>query len=98
MSSSVFYEHENVTLSLHKEEVITSPGYPYKDYERETNYTWDVGADDATDEISLNITMDIQDTTGFLCEDYLMVCVPKSLVLYQLCGYLAFKFFPLTIY
>lgn len=66
-----------VTLSLYNEEVIISPGYPHRDYERDKNYTWDVRADAATEEISINITIDIHKARGFKCDDYLMVCVLK---------------------
>lgn len=77
MSLGVSYHSTNVTLSLYKEEVITSPGYPHRDYERDTNYTWAVRADAATEEISIKITIDIHEARGFGCDDYLMVCVLK---------------------
>lgn len=71
----VSYNYSIVTMSLNNEQVITSPGYPHTDYERDTNYTWYVVADDAVEEIFLNITMQIQRTKGYPCDDYLQVCV-----------------------
>lgn len=62
-------------MSLYNEEVITSPGYPHTDYDRNTNYTWYVLTDDAAEEIFIKITMEIQSTPGFPCGDYLQVCV-----------------------
>lgn len=52
-----------------------SPGYPHIDYERDTNFTWYVVADDAVEEIFIRITMEIQRTSGYPCYDYLQVCV-----------------------
>lgn len=71
----VFYRLRNVSLSLFNEVLIASPGYPHRYYKRNTNYTWDVRADDATEEIGMNITIDIHETRGFPCDDYLLVCV-----------------------
>lgn len=71
----VSYHNSVVTMSLKNEEVITSPGYPHTDYERDTNYTWYVVADDAVEEIFIKITMDIQGIPGYWCFDYLQVCV-----------------------
>lgn len=65
-------------MSLSKEEVIKSPGYPHKNYSTNTNYTWYVMASDDTEEISMEITIDIHETLGFYCEDYLQVCVLQS--------------------
>lgn len=65
-------------MSLSKDEVIESPGYPHKNYSSDTNYTWYVNASDDTEEISIEITMDIHETSGFPCEDYLQVCVLQS--------------------
>lgn len=65
-------------MSLNKEEVIESPGYPHKNYLRDTNYTWYVMAIDDTEEISIEITIDIHEVPGFPCEDYLQVCVIQS--------------------
>lgn len=62
-------------MSLYNEEVIKSPDYPHTDYEKDTNYTWYVVADDAAEEIFIKITMDIKRTAGFSCFDYLQVCV-----------------------
>lgn len=70
----VFYHYKTVTMSR-KEEVIKSPGYPHKNYERNTNYTWYVIASDDTEEISIEITTDIYQALGFPCDDYLQVCV-----------------------
>lgn len=71
----VSYNYSIVTLSLNNEQVIMSPGYPHTDYERDTNYTWYVVADDAVEEIFIRITMEIQRTPGYPCFDYLQVCV-----------------------
>lgn len=71
----VSYHYNIVTISLKKEEVIKSPGYPQKNYEKNTNYTWYVITSDDTEKISIEITMDIHETPGFSCEDYLQVCV-----------------------
>lgn len=70
----VFYHYKTVTMS-HKEEVIKSPGYPHKNYPRNTNYTWYVIASDETRQISTEITTDIREVPGFQCDDYLQVCV-----------------------
>lgn len=75
MALGVSYNYSVVTMSLYNEEVITSPGYPHIDYERDTNFTWYVVADDAVEEIFITITMEIQIIPGFWCLDYLQVCV-----------------------
>lgn len=72
---SVSYQNKTITLSFGKEEVIKSPGYPHKNYPRNTNYTWYVIASDDTEEISINITTDIHEALGFRCDDYLKVCL-----------------------
>lgn len=71
----VSYHYSIVNLLLHNAQNITSPRYPHTNYERDTNYTWYVVADDAAEEIFLNITMKIQRTKGYPCDDYLQVCV-----------------------
>lgn len=71
----VSYHYSIVNLFLRNAQNITSPGYPHRDYERDTNYTWYVVADDAAEEISIKITMEIQRTRGYPCYDYLQVCV-----------------------
>lgn len=78
MAFGVVYQLRNVRLSPFHEVLITSPGYPHRDYERNTNYTWDVRADDATEEIFIKITIDIHKAPGFPCDDYLLVCVLKN--------------------
>lgn len=55
MAFGVVYQLRNVRLSPFHKVLITSPGYPHRDYERNTNYTWDVRADDATEEIFINL-------------------------------------------
>lgn len=65
-------------MSLSKEKVIKSTGYPNKNYAKNTNYTWYVMASDDTEEISIEITIDIYKTPGFPCYDYLQVCVLQS--------------------
>lgn len=70
---SVSNHSKTITLSSSKEEVIKSPGYPHKNYPRNTNYTWYVIASDDTEEISINITMDIHEVLGFGCDDYLKI-------------------------
>lgn len=77
MSLGVSNNYKIVTLSLYDENVIASPGYQYGYYEKNTNFTWDVRADDAAEEISIHITMDIHEYRGFPCYDYLLVCVLK---------------------
>lgn len=62
-------------MLLNKEEVIKSPGYPHKNYSRNTNYTWYVIASDDTEEIFIEVTIDIHETPGFPCDDYLQVGV-----------------------
>lgn len=74
----VSFQHTIVSLSRDKKEVIKSPGFPQKNYERNTNYTWYIKASDNTEEISIKITTDIHRTPGFSCEDYLQVCVFQS--------------------
>lgn len=69
------YYDETVTLSFSREEVIKSPGYPHKNYSRNTNYIWYVIASDETEVISMEITTDIHGTPGYPCDDYLQVCV-----------------------
>lgn len=71
----VSYHNKIVTVSLDKVVVIKSPGYPHKNYEINTNYTWHVIAGDDTEEISMEITIDIHRDPNFPCEDYLQVCV-----------------------
>lgn len=66
-------------MSLSKEVIIKSPGYPHKNYERNTNYTWNVIGSDNTEEISIEITTDIYGVSGLGCGDYLQVCVIQSL-------------------
>lgn len=56
-----------------------SPGYPHINYETNTNYTWYVIASDNTEEIFIEITMDIYGVTGIRCDDYLQVCVIQIL-------------------
>lgn len=68
--------YKNVTMSLSKK--VESPGYPHKNYSTNTNYTWYVIASDNTEEISIEITMDIHQATGFRCYDYLQVCVLQN--------------------
>lgn len=55
MSLGVSNNYKIVTLSLYDENVITSPGYQYGYYEKNTNFTWDVRADDAAEEISIRL-------------------------------------------
>lgn len=71
----VSYHNKIVTMSLDKVVVIKSPGYPHKNYERNTIYTWYVIASGDTEEISMEITIDIHRDPSFPCEDYLQVCV-----------------------
>lgn len=75
----VSYHNKIVTMSLDKVVVIKSPGYPHKNYAKNTNYTWYVIASDDTEEISIEITTDIYRASGFPCDDYLQVCVLQSL-------------------
>lgn len=74
MSLCVIFKHENVTLTLDKETVVKSPGYPNKKYEQDTIYTWDVTAPATTEKISINVKIDIHKFSG-LCQDYLQVCI-----------------------
>lgn len=75
MAIDVSHHHRIVTLPLYNKVVITSPGYPYTYYERNINYTWDVRAHEDTEEIFMNITIDIDHFPGFSCVDYLLVCI-----------------------
>lgn len=65
-------------MSLSKEKVIKSPEYPHKNYAKNTNYTWYVMASGDTEEISIEITIDIHKTPRIPCVDYLQVCVLQS--------------------
>lgn len=60
-------------LTSYKEVIIQSPGYPNKNYSRDTTYKWLVTAPYTTEEILIKIKMDIQKSPG-ICEDYLQVC------------------------
>lgn len=60
-------------LPSYKEVIIQSPGYPNKDYSRDTTYKWLVTAPYTTEEILIKIKMDIQKLPS-ICKDYLQVC------------------------
>lgn len=57
-----------------------SPGYPNRNYERDTIYTWDVTAHATTEEIFINVKIDIYEDAGFICDDYLKVCIILILI------------------
>lgn len=52
---------------------IKSPGYPKVNYKTNTIYTWNVTAPAETNEILIDIDMDIKRPSSGLCEDYLKV-------------------------
>lgn len=52
---------------------ITSPGYPDVNYNNDTILTWNVTAPASTEEILIDIDMDIVTPPSGLCEDYLKV-------------------------
>ncbi|XP_062610455.1 uncharacterized protein LOC134272224 [Saccostrea cucullata] len=64
---------KKVNLPLLEEITITSPGYPWTNYERDTIYRWMVTAPDVTEEIHIRIDLDIHQTAGFACYDYLKI-------------------------
>lgn len=78
MVFGVVYQFRNVRLLLFYEVFIIFLGYLYRDYERNINYMWDVRVDDVIEEIFIKIMIDIYKVFGFLCDDYLLVCVLKN--------------------
>lgn len=62
-------------MLLNKEKVIKFLGYLYVNYERNINYIWYVIVSDDIEEIFIEIKIDIYWNWGFLCDDYLQVCV-----------------------
>lgn len=52
---------------------IKSPGYPDVNYNNDTILTWNVRAPASTEEILIDIEMDIVNPHSGLCEDYLKV-------------------------
>lgn len=70
---------ETVNLSLSQEVVIRSPGFPDVNYQRGITYKWLVTAPNNTDEISIQIKMDIHEPPNLQCEDYLQVCDSKKI-------------------
>lgn len=56
---------------------IKSPGYPDVNYKNDTVLMWNVTAPATTEEIFIDIEMDIVTPPSGLCEDYLQVICPK---------------------
>lgn len=64
---------EDIRLSSSNVLNIKSPGYPKVNYKSNTIYTWNVTAPTETNEILIDIDMDIIRPSWGLCEDYLKV-------------------------
>lgn len=58
-----------------EEEFIKFLGYLYNNYLRNIDYIWYVMVSDEIEEIFIEIMIDIYKIWGFLCDDYLQVCV-----------------------
>lgn len=58
---------------------ITSPGYPDVNYKNETVLTWNVTAPATTEEILIDIEIEIVKPPSGLCEDYLKVIFQKEI-------------------
>lgn len=69
---------ENVELSPSTVLNIKSPGYPDVNYKNHTVLIWNVTAPATTEEIFIDIEMDIVNPPSGLCEDYLKVIFPKK--------------------
>lgn len=68
---------------------IKSPGYPDVNYKKDTVLIWKVTAPATTQEILIEIVMDIIIAPIGLCEDYLKVFPPKIIIIifyYMLCN------------
>ncbi|XP_052682843.1 uncharacterized protein LOC128163316 [Crassostrea angulata] len=78
-------------LPSYKEVIIQSPGYPNKNYSRDTTYKWLVTAPYTTEEILIKIKIDIQ-KYHVICEDYLQIEEANSLTgnfqVFKQCGML----------
>lgn len=70
---------ETVDLSLSQKVIIQSPGYPDVNYQTDITYKLLVTAPSNTEEISIQIKMDIQEPHGG-CEDFLQVCYSRKKV------------------
>lgn len=70
---------ENVELSPSNVLIIKSPGYPEANYKNDTVLTWNVTAPASTEEILIDIEMDIVNPPSGLCEDYLKVIFQKEI-------------------
>lgn len=75
MEYGVFCWFRNVRLLFFNEVFIMFLGYLYRYYKRNINYIWYVRVDDVIEEIGMKIMIDIYEICGFLCDDYLLVCV-----------------------
>lgn len=58
---------------------IKSPGYPDVNYNNDTILTWNVTAPASTEEILIDIEMDIVNSPSGICEDYLKVIFLKEI-------------------
>lgn len=58
---------------------IKSPGYPDVNYKNETVLTWNVTAPASTEEILIDIEIEIVKPPSGLCEDYLKVIFQKEI-------------------
>lgn len=68
---------KDVELSLSTVLTIKSPRYLDVNYKNDIELTWNVTAPDTTEEIFIDIEMDIVTPPSGLCEDYLQVICPK---------------------
>lgn len=68
---------EDVELSPSDVLIIKSPGYPEVNYKNDTVVTWNVTAPASTEEILIDIDMDIINASDGNCEDYLKVIFPE---------------------
>lgn len=65
-------------LPSYEDVIIQSPGYPNKNYSRDTTYKLLVTAPYTTEEILIKIKMDIHKSPHSICEDYLQVCYSNN--------------------
>lgn len=65
-------------LPSYEDVIIQSPGYPNKNYSRDTTYKWLITAPYTTEEILIKIKMDIHKSPHSICEDYLQVCYSNN--------------------
>lgn len=80
LTNTYFSDMEACVLKIEDVEIspstvlnIKSPGYPDVNYNKDTILTWNVTAPTSTEEILIDIEMDIVKPPIGLCEDYLKV-------------------------